>query len=86
MWNERDIWLRHNARMAQLRHEAYVARLCRQRCEPRKAPVTMGRKLSADSKRVIWLFVLLVLVVLLLPLVGCISISPPLPTHDPRGP
>jgi hypothetical protein len=31
MWNERDIWLRHHERMAQLRHEAFVARLCRQR-------------------------------------------------------
>jgi hypothetical protein len=31
MWNERDIWLRHHERMAQLRQEASVARLCRQR-------------------------------------------------------
>jgi hypothetical protein len=31
MWNEHDIWLRHYERMAQLRREASVARLCRQR-------------------------------------------------------
>jgi hypothetical protein len=31
MWNECDIWLRHHERVAQLRHEASVVRLCRQR-------------------------------------------------------
>jgi hypothetical protein len=33
MWNERDIWLRHEERMMWLRHEAYVARL-RRLCRP----------------------------------------------------
>jgi hypothetical protein len=31
MGNERDIWLRHHERIAQLRHAASVARLCHQR-------------------------------------------------------
>lgn len=33
MWNECTIWLQHHERMAQLRHEAYVARL-RCQCRP----------------------------------------------------
>jgi hypothetical protein len=31
MWNERDIWLRHHERVAHMRNEASVARLCHQR-------------------------------------------------------
>jgi hypothetical protein len=42
MWNERDIWLRHEERMMWLRHEAYVARLRRQ-CRPARR--TMRRHL-----------------------------------------
>ncbi len=36
MWNERDIWLRHHERMAYLRHEAYIARLLRERRPARR--------------------------------------------------
>lgn len=31
MWNERDIWLQHDERMARLQHAAYVTRICQQR-------------------------------------------------------